>query len=187
MLLRVVHLSGLFGPLFFLEFSVTGTSDIAKKLEELCEPAIFTLGLELVQLQYRREAEGWVVRLLVDRPGGVTVEECGELSRQVSSVLDVEDPIPHQYRLEVSSPGLDRPLCKREHFARFIGTAINLHTREPVNGRRNFRGVLRGLQDDWVLIEVDKTVYELPFAAVEKANVVPTIEGVQSQTSSEPF
>jgi ribosome maturation factor RimP len=155
---------------------VTDTADIVQKLEELCEPATFALGLELVQLQYRREAEGWVVRLLVDRPGGVTVEECGELSRQVSSVLDVEDLIPYRYRLEVSSPGLDRPLCKREHFRRFIGASINLHTREPFDGRRNFRGILRGFHDDWVLLEVDHTTYELPFAAVEKANLVPVVE-----------
>ena len=164
---------------------MTGTADIIKKLEELCEPAIFALGLELVQLQYRREAEGWVVRLLVDRPGGVTVEECGELSRQASSLLDVEDLIPHRYRLEVSSPGLDRPLCKREHFTRFIGVSINLHTREPFDGRKNFQGVLRGFHNDGVLIEVDRTTYELPFAAVDKANLVPNIERVPSHTKSE--
>jgi ribosome maturation factor RimP len=159
-----------------LKFEVKGLADIVEKLEQLCEPAILSLGLELVQLQYRREAEGWVVRLLVDRPGGVTVEECAELSRQVSSVLEVEDLIPYRYRLEVSSPGLDRPLCKREHFERFVGASINLHTREPFEGRRSFRGVLRGLHEDLVLVEVDLKIYELPFSAVDKANVVPVIE-----------
>jgi ribosome maturation factor RimP len=163
-----------------LEFAVTGTSDVVKKIEELCEPAVFALGLELVQLQYRREADGWVVRLLVDRAGGVTVEECGELSRQVSNVLDVEDPILHRYRLEVSSPGLDRPLCKREHFSRFVGEVISLHTHEPFDGRKNFQGVLRGFANDWLLIEVDQIIYELPYEAVEKANLVPVIDSIPS-------
>jgi len=88
-------------------------------------------GLELVQVQYRREDHGWVLRILVDRPGGVSVDECGEFSREVSDLLDVEDLIDNSYNLEVSSPGLDRPLIKPEDFERFAGREITLKTTSP--------------------------------------------------------
>ena len=139
----------------------------------LCEPVVESYGLELVQVQYRREDHGWVVRILVDRDGGVTVDECGTLSREVSDLLDVEDIIDTAYNLEVSSPGLDRPLIKPEDFDRFAGREITIKTTRPVEGRSNFKGILKGIQDEVVKLQADGKNYKLEWALVKKANLVP--------------
>ncbi len=139
----------------------------------LCEPVAASYGLELVQVQYRREERGWVLRIMVDRDGGITVEECGSLSRELSDLLDVEDLIDGSYNLEVSSPGLDRPLTKPADFDRFAGREINLKTFQPVEGRRNFRGTLEGIQNEVVKLLVDGKNYELEWSLVQSANLVP--------------
>lgn len=144
-----------------------------KAVYQLCEPVAESYGLELVQVQYHREDHGWVLRILVDRPGGVSVDECGSLSREVSDLLDVEDLIDTSYNLEVSSPGLDRPLTKPSDFDRFAGQEITLKTVRPVEGRRNFKGTLEGIQDEVVMIESDGMKYELNWSEVQKANLVP--------------
>lgn len=146
---------------------------IEKAVFDLCEPVAVSYGLELVQVQYRREDRGWVLRIIVDRDGGITVDECGSLSREVSDLLDVEDLIDGSYNLEVSSPGLDRPLTKPADFDRFAGREINLKTLQPVEGRRNFRGTLEGIQNEMVRLLVDGKNYELEWSLVQKANLVP--------------
>lgn len=156
------------------------TGRIAEQIERLAGPVALDLGLELVQVQYRREAGGWVLRLLIDRDGGVKVEDCKRLSRELGDVLDVEDPIPTPYRLEVSSPGLDRPLVKPEDFQRFAGQRIVLQTEAPISGRKKFTGELVGLRDGVVLIEVDGTRYEIEQAGIATANLVPDIGGLTS-------
>jgi ribosome maturation factor RimP len=140
---------------------------------ELCAPVAESYGLELVQVQYRRESHGWVLRILVDQPGGVTVDECGALSREVSDLLDVEDWIEGSYHLEVSSPGLDRPLTKPADFDRFAGREITLKTTLPVEGRKNFRGTLEGMKNEVVKLRVEGKRYELDWSLVLKANLVP--------------
>lgn len=142
---------------------------------DLCEPVAASYGLELVQVQYRREGHGWVLRIMVDREGGVTVDECGSLSREVSDLLDVEDLIDASYNLEVSSPGLDRPLTKLADFDRFAGREINLRTVQPIEGRRNFKGILEGIQNEVVKLLVDGKNYELEWSLVQKANLVPDL------------
>jgi ribosome maturation factor RimP len=149
---------------------------IEKAVEELCEPVAVSYGLELVQVQYRREEHGWVLRILVDRPGGVSVDECGTLSREISDLLDVEDLIDTPYRLEVSSPGLDRPLTKPADFDRFAGREITLKTIRPVEGRRNFKGTLGGIQDEVVMLQVEGKQLKLEWSLVLKANLVPDFE-----------
>lgn len=153
-------------------------SKVEQSVQELIEPAAKSFGLELVLVQYRRESSGWILRILVDRPGGVSIDDCAELSREVSSLLDVEDLIPGAYRLEVSSPGLDRPLVRPEDFERFAGKLVTLRTLVPVDGRRNFKGTLDGLQGDSVVIRIDEESYEIEFAQIEKANLVPALEEV---------
>lgn len=149
---------------------------VEEQIEELAGPVAESLGLEMVQVLYRREYAGWVLRILVDRPGGVSVDDCADFSRELSHLLDVEDPIPATYRLEISSPGLDRPLVNPGDFRRFAGKAITLKTVKPINGRRNFKGTLDGIQGDSVVLLVDGERQEIEFQQVEKANLVPVLE-----------
>jgi ribosome maturation factor RimP len=104
-------------------------------------------GMELVHLEARREARGLTVRLFIDKEGGVTLDDCAAISRRLSAEMDVEDPIREPYTLEVSSPGLDRPLVSERDFERFAGRLVRLSTVAPIDGRRNFRGRLEGLRD----------------------------------------
>ena len=165
-----------------------------RKLWTLIEPYVSDAGFELVEVQSGRETTGWVVRIFMDRPaqpanvndaaaallGQVTVslEDCERVSRDISAALDVADLIPHAYALEVSSPGLDRPLRRERDFARFAGqkARIRLVEGQGTDGRRNFSGVLRGARDGLVSIDCDGRSYELPIEDVAKANLVPDWE-----------
>lgn len=128
--------------------------EIAARFRTLAEPILGDLGLELVDAEFRREAHGWVLRLYMDGPGGVTLDHCQRVSEELGDHLDVEDFIGYPYHLEVSSPGLDRPLTRDQDFVRFAGQAARLSTREALQGRRNFRGRLAGLQDGAVLLDL---------------------------------
>jgi ribosome maturation factor RimP len=152
---------------------VTREQDIERRVTELAEPLAESRGLEIVQVQYRRETGGFVLRLFLDRPGGVTIDDCSDFSREFSDVLDVEDPVPGRYSLEVSSPGLDRPLCRERDFARFAGRSITLTASEPVEGRRRFKGTLLGVEDGSVRMTVDGRSYAIALSNVAKANLVP--------------
>ncbi len=143
-------------------------------LEALLEPAVSRLGYELVGVEYHGGRRA-LLRLYIDREGGVSVEDCQRVSRQVSGLLDVEDPIPGPYTLEVSSPGLDRPLFRAADFQRFAGREVRIRTDVPLEGRRNFRGVLRGLRGDEVLVEVDGAELALPVERIEQARLVPEL------------
>ena len=144
-------------------------------LESLIEPAVTRLGYELVGLELLGRGRGMIVRLYIDQPGGVTLDDCQRVSRQVSGLLDVEDPIPGPYTLEVSSPGLDRPLFKEEHFRRFAGHEVRIRTDVPLDGRRKFRGRLRGVRAGAVLLEVDGVEVALPMERIEQARLVPEL------------
>jgi ribosome maturation factor RimP len=144
----------------------------------LADPHVTDAGFELVEVQSGREAAGWIVRLFIDRPdgdGAVTIshKDCERVSRDVSAALDVADLITHSYQLEVSSPGLDRPLRRERDFARFAGRSARIRLSDGVEGRRNFSGTLRGAHDGLVDIECDGRSYQLPIAAVAKANLIP--------------
>jgi len=142
---------------------------VRETLLKLLEPVIEALGYELVELEFPPH----LLRIYIDREGGVTVDDCEKVSRQVSSVLDVEDPIPGAYTLEVSSPGLDRPLRKEADFVRFTGEQAKLELTLPLDGRRRFGGTLKGCEAGMVLIEVDETMFRLPLADIGKARLVP--------------
>ena len=107
----------------------------------------------------------------VDRTHRMTVDDCAAISHAISAVLDVADPIPGAYALEVSSPGIDRPLARREDFSRFAGFEVKLESEEPVEGQRRFRGILRGLEGDAAVVEQDKGLVSIPFASVRKAKL----------------
>lgn len=145
-------------------------------LRALLEPAVTALGCELVGIEYVPSGKHSVLRLYIDKPDGVTVDDCSAVSYQVSGLLDVEDPIPGHYTLEVSSPGLDRPLFQAGDFERFAGREIKLRMRLPIEGQRNFRGLLQGLQAQQVVIEVqDGKRVNLPLDQVEQARLVPDV------------
>jgi len=129
-------------------------------------------GFELVDVEFHREPGGLVLRVLIDRPsGGVTVQNCSDISRQIGDVLEVKDIIAFPYSLEVSSPGLNRPLKKPQDFATRIGETVSITTLEPFDGRKHFKGRITRLEDGVIGIEIDGCGFSVPLAAVKKAHV----------------
>jgi ribosome maturation factor RimP len=168
----------------------------------LAEPYVRDAGFDLIEVQFGREQRGAVLRLFIDRPAGaetgagtsvsaasggrqeaaagsatdpalISVDDCERVSRDVSAALDVADKIPNAYQLEVSSPGLDRPLRRERDFARFVGETAKVRLEVGVEGRRNFSGTIRGAKDGRVEIACDGRSYELPIADIVRANLVP--------------
>lgn len=142
-------------------------------LTGLIEPSVTALGYDLVAVELTGDGSNTILRVYIDLPGGITIDDCEAVSRQVSAVLDVEDPIRGEYTLEVSSPGLDRPLVKREDFEQYAGENVKIRMAEQVLGRRNFTGRLQGVEGNLVLIEVDNELYELDLEHIERARLVP--------------
>ena len=145
------------------------------ELTKLLEPAIEQLGYELSDLEVNLGGRDGVIRLFIDKAGGVGLEDCESVSRQISAILDVEDPLPGQYVLEVSSPGLDRRLTKLEHFQRFMGEDVRVKLRFPIEGRRNYRGYLRAADEENIEVEVDGESHRLPRATIRSARLIPTL------------
>ena len=129
------------------------------------------MGLELVEIQYRREGHGWVLRMYIDSEQGITVDDCTAVSREISAWLDVEDLIEHAYHLEVSSPGLDRPLTRMEHFVRFSGHKARIKLKEPREGRRVYTGIIRQAADDRVVLMVDGNQGEIGIGEIAAASL----------------
>lgn len=146
----------------------------ADVLRDMIEPTISALGYELWGIDYQGQGKFSMLRVYIDSPNGITVDDCASVSHHVSGVLDVEDPIEGEYTLEVSSPGMDRPLYSLEHYLAYVGEVINLRLRVPFEGRRKFKGVLRAVEGDEIVILVDDHEYLLPISTIEKANIVPT-------------
>ena len=131
-----------------------------------------SLGFEFVGVRYGQEEGGMVLRVFIDAEDGITIDNCASVSEQLSAVLDVEDLLPAAYSLEVSSPGLDRPLFDAADFQRFIGEQAAIRLMVPHDGRRKFKGELIACAEDQVEIEVDREVYPLPIASIDEANLV---------------
>ena len=145
-------------------------------MTQLLEPVVDSLGYELVLLEFVGQGRAATLRLFIDAPDGIAVEDCEKVSREVAATLDVEDPITQAYQLEVSSPGLDRPLVKPQHFERFCGESARIETFAPIDGRRRFRGVLEGCENGVVRLRTDQGDFALPLSAIERARLVPTFE-----------
>ncbi|NPA39019.1 MAG: ribosome maturation factor RimP [Thermodesulfobacteria bacterium] len=150
--------------------------DIKEKIKELIELPIIQRRMELVDIEWKRERGGWVLRLFIDKPGGVTIGDCAKISELVGKILDKEDIIHHSYMLEVSSPGIERPLVKKEDYERFRGEKAKITLKEPIEGRKNFTGIILGIFEDKVRIEVDGKVWEFSFELIKKANLQPEIK-----------
>ena len=146
------------------------------RLTEMLEPAVEALGFELLGVEFVRAGKNSILRLFIDHENGINVDNCADVSHQVSAVLDVEDPISTEYSLEVSSPGMDRPLFKEAHFEKVVGQMIEVRTRLPVDNRRKYKGTLLTLENGEITIEVDNQSYQLSLNNIEKANVVPQFD-----------
>ena len=141
----------------------------------LLEPTVERLGYELVDLEVRLGSGNGLVRVFIDKPEGVDLDDCEKVSLAVSALLDVEDPVPGNYNLEVSSPGLDRKLTKPEHFQRFAGEIVKVQMRFPIEGRRRFRGTLVSSDDENIVVEVDGESHSLPLKTIDTARLVPEV------------
>ena len=149
------------------------SNQVERRVREIAQALADQSGLELVLVEFLRGAGRATMRLTIDREGGVTLDDCASFSRRVGAELEAEDPIPGAYTLEVSSPGLDRRLVKEQDYARFRGRTARITLRAPLEGRRNFQGVLEGLEGSEIVLAAEGgQTFRLPVDAVERANLV---------------
>lgn len=152
------------------------TGEVVERVKAIAIPLFMELGLELVDVEFRREANGWILRLYIDKPGGVVLGDCQRVSEELSDLLDIEDLISHPYTLEVSSPGLYRPLCLEADFLRFVGQRARISTSSAVAGQRRFLGILRGYEEERILLErEDGTIALIPYALIVKSRLDPIL------------
>jgi len=158
------------------------TESVEKQIEELAAPIVADFGLELVDIEYRQQGREWLLCLYIDKEGGVTLDDCANLSRELSTLLDVEDVVPTAYRLEVSSPGLDRPLKKKDDFVRFAGKMVKVKMRSLMDPdargytRKTFVGILHEMDGEHVVVEQSDSAggkVLLPLQDIDKANIEP--------------
>ncbi len=149
-----------------------GLSTLEQKLTEIISAPVEALGFELVGLEFIR-ARVSTLRVYIDSEEGITVDNCADVSHQVSAVLDVEDPIPGLYNLEISSPGLERPLFKAEHYQRFIGEAVSLVLRMAMQNRRKWQGIIKAVDGEMITVTVDGKDEVFALSNIQKANLVP--------------
>ncbi len=148
------------------------------KLNNLVQPLVEDLGYEFVGLEHNSNPKQSVLRVYIDQPGGVDVDDCGRVSRELAALLDVEDPIPGHYNLEVSSPGLDRPLFTPKQYADFVGSLVRVNTFAPVDGRRKYKGIILAADDDVISLEQDGEAVEIEFSNVAKGRLVPDYDAL---------
>jgi ribosome maturation factor RimP len=144
-------------------------------IEEILNPGAEALGLELVAVELSG-GDTSIVRIYIDTPNGITVEDCTKASRQFSAILDVEDPISNQYTLEVSSPGMDRPLAKPLHFKAVVGQQVKIKMATLVYGRRRFTGELIEATEEFAVVEVDGEQADLPYSDKDRARLIPVYD-----------
>ena len=149
-----------------------GKAPVTQSVTELIEPGLLAKGLELVDVEFKKEGKNWVLRIYIDREGGVTLEDCQKVSRLVGDLIEVEDVIEPVYTLEVSSPGLNRVLKKEKDFLKYSGKKINVQCHTPMDGRKKFTGILTDFIDQSIHLEVDGKQHTIPLNLVAKANLV---------------
>ena len=145
---------------------------VTQQVADLVEPILAEMGFELVDVEYLSKQGRWVLRLYVDKEGGITIDDCARLSGEIGDLIDVKDVIEHEYVLEISSPGLNRPLKKERDFIWATGKRVKVRMVEPMNGRRNFSGYLKNFEDGTLYIETEGSLVALPWMGVDKANLV---------------
>jgi ribosome maturation factor RimP len=147
------------------------SEEIADRVKALAEPILINERMELVDIEYRRESRGWVLRLYLDKEGGLTLDDCTRISQEVGRTLDVEDVIETPYTLEVSSPGLTRRLKTEKDFMKYRGSLIKVKTVGPIENRRQFKGKLLGVSENRIEMETDGGIFQIPLSNVGKANL----------------
>jgi len=145
--------------------------ELCRRVKEAILPVIAERNYQLVDIEFVREGRGQVLRIFLDKQGGINVEDCADVSRELGDILDVKNIIETSYHLEISSPGLDRRVRDPADFERFSGRRIKIKTEQPINGRRHFSGMLRGVKGDNVTMECDGAEIEIPIEIIEKANL----------------
>lgn len=177
--IKVFYVKWALGPIFRLfktKKNVGSRStglDKEAKIFELLEPTVTALDCQLWGIEYSAQAKHATLRIFIDKKGGVDIEDCERVSRQVSGILDVEDPVGTAYTLEVSSPGMDRRLFRLEQFKEYVGSLVKIRLRSNYEGRRNFKGRLAGVENDEIVIQQDNEEYLFPFELLDKAQIVP--------------
>lgn len=157
---------------------------LVEQIEAAITPSANGLGFELVQVKWMEGKKGSTLQIMAERAdGSMTLDDCEKLSRQISAVLDVEDIIPTAYRLEVGSPGIDRPLVKLKDYANYCGHLAKVETVLPIDGRKRFPGTIKGVEEQNVIITVDGKDYTLPFADIQNAKLVLTDALIKQVTS----
>ena len=150
--------------------------EVVEQVKSIALPLLQELGLDLVEVEFRREAGGWVLRLYLDKSGGVTLGDCQRVSEELSDLLDVENLIDHSYSLEVSSPGLNRPLSREADFLRFVGQRARVITSQAIAGQRRFLGILKGYEGGRLMLEQEGgTIVLIPHALISKARLAPVL------------
>jgi len=164
-----------FSPLFFSRGWDRGMQTHAEQIRQLAEPLLTSEGMELILVECLQMRSHWLVRIYMDREGGVTVDDCAQISNQLGDLLDVHDTPPGPYTLEVSSPGLDRPLDRDQDFLKYRGSRVHLRLAEKIEGRRDFRGELVGYEDSddgkLLVVKVEGKTFRIPRKTVVKANL----------------
>jgi ribosome maturation factor RimP len=145
---------------------------ITKQVSELIEPILNEMRFELIDVEYLSDGGRWVLRIYIDKDGGVTLDDCASISGELGDLIDIKNVIEHEYVLEVSSPGLNRPLKKESDFIRVIGKKIKLRTRMPVDGTRNFTGILKDFKEQKLALDSEGGLVTLAWSDIEKANLV---------------
>ncbi len=151
-------------------------SRLEQTLTQMLTPPVEALGFEMVGIEFVRAGKHSILRVFIDHEKGIDVDDCADVSHQVSAVLDVEDPINTEYNLEVSSPGMDRPLFTEAHYERFVGEIISIRLSVPMDNRRNFKGTLLNCENGQISVEVDGETFLIAIANIDKGNLVPTFE-----------
>ncbi len=155
---------------------------VLDELNRLIRPAVEALGFEFVGLEYVSNPKNRLIRVYIDRePDGIGVEDCAEVSGEISALLDVEDPVSGQYSLEVSSPGIERPLFEPEHYRRCIGEEVLVHLHAPIDRRRKFRGRVVDADDSKLVLDVDGDSVELAFEQIRRGNLKPDMDALLAQ------
>lgn len=163
-------------PLFFDPKKGLMHLDIKKietKVEELASPVLENLGYGLVACDFMQEGGRWVLKLYIEKEGGVTIDDCVRASHSVEDLIAVEDFVPVSYNLEVSSPGINRPLKKRRDFERYVGERVAIKASHPIDGRKNFKGTLTGIEGDDIVLIIDGTRFRVPIGSVGRARLEP--------------
>ena len=146
------------------------------QIEQLIEPVVQSLGFEFWGLELSGRGRHTLLRIYIESELGIRVDDCAQVSRQVSALLDVEDPITGEYTLEVSSPGMDRPLFKLDHYQRCVGEEVQLRLRQPYEGQRKFTGLLKGVEADEIVIQIDDEEFCFPLETIDQARIKPRLD-----------